>query len=72
MHSDVRRNLKPGMLVRLKDQPIDLPDFVLERYLGRFCWIRQQAWGDRVQWKVPVTAIETRTETYTFCTDRPS
>ena len=49
--------LKPGNFVRLKDQPSDLPDFVLERYLGTFCWIRQQAWG-KVTWKVNVARIE--------------
>ncbi|MEM9945290.1 MAG: hypothetical protein AAF810_04425 [Cyanobacteria bacterium P01_D01_bin.36] len=50
--------LKPGKFVRLKGQPSDLPDFVLERYLGTFCWIRQQAWGQCVQWKVSVARIE--------------
>ena len=49
--------LKPGKFVRLKGQPSDLPDFVLERYLGPFCWIRQQAWG-QVIWKVRVARIE--------------
>jgi hypothetical protein len=52
-------HLTPGKFVRLKDQPSDLPDFVLERYLGAFCWIRQQAWGNRIQWKVKVELIET-------------
>lgn len=51
-------HLKPGRFVRLKGQPSDLPDFVLDRYLGTSCWIRQQAWGKRVQWKVPVAHIE--------------
>lgn len=50
--------LSPGKFVRLKDQPSDLPDFVLERYLGTYCWIRQQAWGQSVQWKVDVAQIE--------------
>ena len=50
--------LKPGKFVRLKGQPNDLPDFVLERYLGTFCWIRQLAWGQCVQWKVSVARIE--------------
>ena len=49
--------LKPGNFVRLKDQPSDLPDFVLERYLGTFCWIRQQAWG-KVTWIVYVARSE--------------
>ena len=51
-----RSRLKPGRFVRLKGQPHDLPDFVLERYLGTFCWIRQQAWG-QVIWKVSVAQI---------------
>ncbi|CAN5763791.1 hypothetical protein BH23CYA1_BH23CYA1_07780 [soil metagenome] len=51
--------LMPGTFVRLKGQPSDLPDFILERYLGKFCWIRQQAWGKCVQWKVEATRIET-------------
>ncbi|MGB3671097.1 MAG: hypothetical protein WA984_13360 [Phormidesmis sp.] len=50
--------LQPGKFVRLKGQPSDLPDFVLERYLGTFCWIRQQTWGRCVQWKVDVENIE--------------
>lgn len=54
----ISQALRPGSFVRLKDQPDDLPDFVLERYLDRFCWIRQQAWGRSVQWKVNVARIE--------------
>ena len=50
-------HLKPGTFVRLKDQPSDLPDFVLERYLGTSCWIRQQAWGQAVQWKVSASSL---------------
>ena len=52
-------HLKPGTFVRLKDQPDDLPDFVLERYLGNDCWIRQQSWGNQVQWKVNASMIKT-------------
>ncbi|PZO19635.1 MAG: hypothetical protein DCF25_08110 [Leptolyngbya foveolarum] len=51
--------LCPGSFIRLKDQPEDLPDFVLERYLDRFCWIRQQGWGRCVQWKVNVARVQT-------------
>ncbi len=50
--------LKPGTFVRLKNQPIDMPDFVLERASGDTCWIRQQAWGDWVQWTVKTSRIE--------------
>lgn len=57
MNTQLNTHLKPGGFVRLKGQPSDLPDFVLERYLGPFCWIRQQSWG-RVLWKVSVARIE--------------
>ncbi|MGB3291485.1 MAG: hypothetical protein WBB01_00675 [Phormidesmis sp.] len=50
--------LRPGAFVRLKGQPSDLPDFVLERYLGNFCWIRQQSWGGCVQWKVKAACLD--------------
>ncbi len=51
-------DLKPGTFVRLRNQPTDMPDFVLERRLGDICWIRQQNWGDRVQWRVRTSRIE--------------
>ncbi|KPQ35240.1 MAG: hypothetical protein HLUCCA11_11145 [Phormidesmis priestleyi Ana] len=54
-------HLKPGMFVRLKGQPSDLPDFVVERYLGNYCWIRQQAWGDLVRWRVKAAIVEAPT-----------
>ena len=49
--------LRPGMLIRLKQQPWDLPDFVLERFLGDTCWIRQQAWGPHVYLRIKMTQI---------------
>lgn len=51
-------HLKPGTFVRLKNQPDDLPDFVMERDLGHFCLIQQEAWGGWVQWKVEASRIE--------------
>ncbi|MEL6469821.1 MAG: hypothetical protein AAFP20_11925 [Cyanobacteria bacterium J06614_10] len=57
MNTQLNTHLKPGRFVRLKGQPNDLPDFVLERYLGPFCWIRQQSWGS-VLWKVSVARID--------------
>jgi hypothetical protein len=50
--------LKPGTFVRLKNQPADLPDFVLERALGDTCWIRQQTWGIWVKWTVKTSRID--------------
>jgi len=58
MEAIMNTHLQPGRFVRLKGQPMDLPDFVLERYLGGFCWIRQQSWGSLIQWKVDVANIE--------------
>ncbi|MGB3767283.1 MAG: hypothetical protein WA947_12050 [Phormidesmis sp.] len=58
----ITQALRPGSFIRLKDQPKDLPDFVLERYLDRFCWIRQQEWGRCVQWKVNVAQIQTSSQ----------
>ncbi|MEL6491761.1 MAG: hypothetical protein ABG776_03760 [Cyanobacteria bacterium J06555_13] len=58
MNHSLNTQLMPGKFVRLKGQPSDLPDFVLERFLGSFCWIRQQSWGQCVQWKVNVARID--------------
>ncbi|MEO1589966.1 MAG: hypothetical protein AAFU71_01605 [Cyanobacteria bacterium J06632_22] len=49
--------LKPGMFVRLKQQPWDLPDFVLEHWWGDTAWIRQQTWGPQVSLRVRVTQL---------------
>lgn len=57
LNTSSNSHLQPGRFVRLKDQPHDLPDFVLERYLGSSCWIRQQSWGG-VIWKVNVARID--------------
>jgi hypothetical protein len=45
------------MFVRLKQQPWDLPDFILDRCLGNLCWVRQQSWGPNVYLRIPVTQI---------------
>ena len=50
--------LRTGAFVRLKGQPQDLPDFLVERCQGDRCWIRQQTWGPHVQLKIKVTQIE--------------
>jgi hypothetical protein len=44
--------LRPGSFVRLRNQPRDLPPFQLIHCRGGRCWVRQQAWGELVQWEV--------------------
>ena len=50
--------LRTGAFVRLKGQPKDLPDFLVEHCQGDRCWIRQQTWGPNVHLKIKVTQIE--------------
>ena len=45
--------LAPGSFVRLVNHPSDLPPFQLIQCRGGRCWVRQQAWGQLVQWEVP-------------------
>jgi hypothetical protein len=45
--------LPPGSFVKLVNQPADLPPFQLIQCKGGRCWVRQQAWGQLVQWEVP-------------------
>jgi hypothetical protein len=52
-HSNVVELLPPGSFVRLVNQPDDLPPFQLIHCKGGRCWVRQQAWGQLVQWEVP-------------------
>lgn len=52
-HSNVVELLPPGSFVRLVNQPADLPPFQLIQCKGGRCWVRQQAWGQLVQWEVP-------------------
>jgi hypothetical protein len=44
--------LYPGSFVKLRNQPPDLPPFQLLQCRGGRCWVRQQAWGQQVQWEV--------------------
>ena len=44
--------LRPGTFVTLDNQPADLPPFQLIQCRGGRCWVRQQAWGQFVQWEV--------------------
>jgi hypothetical protein len=34
------------------NQPTDLPPFQVIECRGGLCWVRQQAWGQNVQWEV--------------------
>jgi hypothetical protein len=43
---------RPGSFVRLRNQPSDLPPFLLIHCQGGRCWVRQQAWGQWVHWEV--------------------
>ncbi len=49
--------LKPGMFVRLKQQPWDLPDFVLDYWHGDTGWVRQQSWGPEVWLRVKLAQL---------------
>ncbi|NET40061.1 MAG: hypothetical protein F6K19_50315 [Cyanothece sp. SIO1E1] len=49
--------IRPGVFVRLKGQPEDLPDFLVDRCVGDRCWLRQQSWGKHVQLRVRITQI---------------
>lgn len=49
--------LRPGSFVRLKGQPLDLPDFVLVDFGYRTCRIRQQSWGAQIYLRVPLTNL---------------
>jgi hypothetical protein len=51
--SNVVELLPPGSFVRLVNQPADLPPFQLIQCKGGRCWVRQQTWGQLVQWEVP-------------------
>ena len=49
--------LKPGSLVRLKGQPERIPDFLVIRFEGDRCWVRQQTWSPETQLPVRVTQL---------------
>ncbi|MDP7995267.1 MAG: hypothetical protein RAK21_09895 [Synechococcus sp. SP2 MAG] len=44
--------LAPGSFVTLDNHPTDLPPFQVIECRGGLCWVRQQAWGQNVQWEV--------------------
>ncbi|WP_295473984.1 hypothetical protein [Synechococcus sp. UW140] len=44
--------LQPGCFVKLLQHPHDLPPFEMIHCNGRSCWVRQQAWGPAVYWKI--------------------
>ena len=50
--ANVLELLRPGSFVRLLNQPEDLPPFQLIQCRGGRCWVRQQSWGNLVQWEV--------------------
>ncbi|EDY37643.1 conserved hypothetical protein [Cyanobium sp. PCC 7001] len=50
--SNVVELLQPGSFVKLRNQPSDLPPFQLIQCRGGRCWVRQQSWGQLVQWEV--------------------
>ena len=51
--------LRPGSFVTLENQPDDLPPFELIQCRGGRCWVRQQAWGQSVQWEVEHERLRT-------------
>jgi hypothetical protein len=49
--------LCPGVMVRLKQQPHHVPDFLVIACQGDRVWIRQPAWPDHIQLCVRVTQL---------------
>ena len=49
---DVFELLAPGSFVTLDNHPDDLPPFQVIHCRGGRCLVRQQAWGQHVQWEV--------------------
>jgi hypothetical protein len=50
--ANVLELLQPGSFVRLLNQLEDLLPFQLIHCRGGRCWVRQQSWGNLVQWEV--------------------
>ncbi len=50
--SKVLELLRPGSFVTLENQPKDLPPFQVIHCRGGRCRVRQQSWGQYVQWEV--------------------
>tara|TARA_B100000700_G_scaffold328285_1_gene445626 strand:- start:1675 stop:1932 length:258 start_codon:yes stop_codon:yes gene_type:complete len=51
-NTNVLEILPPGSFVNLENHPKDLPPFQVINCKGGRCWVRQQAWGQYVQWEV--------------------
>lgn len=57
-HSRCRNNrnvlelLHPGTFVTIDNHPNDLPPFQVIECRGGVCRVRQQSWGQHVQWEV--------------------
>ena len=51
-NSNVLELLHPGTFVTIDDHPNDLPPFQVIECSGGFCLVRQQSWGQHVQWEV--------------------
>ncbi|NER78794.1 MAG: hypothetical protein F6K42_04290 [Leptolyngbya sp. SIO1D8] len=49
--------LRPGVSVRLKRQPLHMPDFWVVRCRGDRAWIRQPDWPSHIQLCVRVTQL---------------
>lgn len=49
--------LHPGAMVRLKQQPSHMPDFLVMACRGDRVWIRQPDWPDHSQLCVRVTQL---------------
>jgi len=59
LEANVLELLRPGSFVRLLNQPEDLPPFQLIHCRGGRCWVRQQSWGNLVQWEVAHRQLKT-------------
>ena len=51
-HSNVLELLHPGTFVTIDNHPDDLPPFQVIECRGGVCLVRQQSWGQHVQWEV--------------------
>ena len=52
-HSQILEFLPPGSFATIENQPNDLPPFQIINCKGGRCLIRQQSWGNFIQWNVP-------------------
>lgn len=49
--------LRPGIAVRLKQQPDHVPSFIVVACQNNFAWIRQPHWPDHSQLRVSVMQL---------------